>query len=126
MKFVVDTHVLVWRLLQPSRLPKKVRHLFSEPDNEFLIPTVCLLEIQYLSEIGRIELDVEEALVAIREETNFQLIPYDEEAMLHSLKLTTTRDPFDRMILAHALSQSTKILTKDHWMKQTAPHLAIF
>ena len=84
-----------------------------------------MLEIQYLVEIKRVELDIDETLKTIQLERNFELVSFDEEAMLHSLKLMTTRDPFDRIILSHALARSTKILTKDFWMKKTAPHLVV-
>lgn len=126
MNYLVDTHVLLWRLLEPKRLSKRVRALFVRREHIFLIPMICLLEAQYLSEIGRIEIDLDQMLEILHEEPLFQLVPYDEAVMLHSLRLTTTRDPFDRIILAHALATSTKILTKDTWMKKTAPHLAVF
>jgi len=125
MKYFVDTHLLVWRLIEPRRLSKMEKGLFSDSHAEFLIPTVVLLEIQYLTEIKRIEIDMDEALAAIQEDPSFQLAPFDETAMLHAFRLTTTRDPFDRMILAQALASSTKILTRDRWMKETAPHLVV-
>ncbi len=126
MNFIIDTHVLIERLLKPSRLSTKVRSIFLNEENDFLIPTVVLLEIQYLTEIGRIEIDIDQTLTTLQETFRFQLVPYDEAAMLHSIRLTTTRDPFDRIILAQALARSTKIITRDRWMKRTAPHLVVF
>ena len=126
MKYIVDTHLLVWRLIEPRKLSKNERSLFSNSQTEFLIPTVALLEMQYLAEIKRIEIDMDEALTTLQEEPAFQLVPFDETAMLHAFRLTSTRDPFDRMILAQALANSTKILTRDRWMKETAPHLVVF
>ena len=105
-------------------MPKAAKSLFLK-ETDFLIPTIALLEIQYLIEIGRIEVEIDQVLGAIHEEPSFQLVPYDEAVMLHSLRLTTTRDPFDRMILAHALATSTHIITKDRWMRRIAPHLVI-
>jgi len=126
MHYVIDAHVLIERILEPSRLSRKVRSIFSAEENDFLIPTVCLLEIQYLTEIGRIKIDLDQTLSILRETPHFELIPFDEAAMLQSLRLNTTRDPFDRIILAQALALSTKIITRDRWMKSTAPHLAIY
>lgn len=125
MKYFVDTHLLVWRLIDPRQLSKKERAIFSGAQAEFLIPTVVLLEMQYLSEIKRIEIDLDEALMTIQEDSSFQLVPFDEAAMLHAFRLTTTRDPFDRIILSQALASGTKILTRDRWMKETAPHLVV-
>ena len=126
MNYFLDTHILVRRLLEPKRLPKRIKGLFLDGENNFLIPTMAVLEIQYLTEIGRIEVRMETVLEEIEEEQSFQLAPYDDAVMRHSLLLTTTRDPFDRIILAHALSRSTRIITQDRWMKETAPHLVVF
>ena len=125
MRYFLDTHILVWRFVESHRMPKTLRPLFLKEENEFLIPTISLLETQYLIEIGRIEVEIEQVLTTIQENPAFQLAAYDEAILLHSLRLTTTRDPFDRIILAHALATSTKIITTDTWMKHTAPHLVV-
>lgn len=125
MPYVLDTHILLWRLLEPRRLPKKCQALFRADTHEFLVPTMAFLEIQYLIEVGRVAVEVDHVLAAIADEPAFQLVPYDDIVMRHSLRLTTTRDPFDRVILAHALATSTPILTKDRWMRRMAPHLVV-
>lgn len=125
MSYLVDTHILLWRLLEPRRLPKACRRAFANDAHEFLIPTIVLLEMQYLTEIGRVEINVDYVLQTIHDESAFQLVPYDEIVMAHSLRLTSTRDPFDRIILAHALATSTRLLTKDRWMRKMAPHLVV-
>ncbi len=126
MQYIIDTHTLIWRLLESKRLSPKIKNIFLNKENKFLIPTICLLESQYLKEIGRIDLDMDKALSTIQEEDSFELVAYDDRVMLQSLGLTSTRDPFDRIILAHALSSSNKIITKDKWMKKTAPHLVVW
>lgn len=125
MTYLLDTHVLLWRLLDPKRLPKAARALLADEANDFLIPTIVLLEIQYLIEIGRIAAEIDAIVAVIQEDPRLSLAAYDETIMLHSLRLTTTRDPFDRIILAHALATSIRILTKDRWMRKTAAHLVI-
>ena len=125
MIYLLDTHTLVFRFLNPKRLSKNHQSVFRDGGNSFLVPTLSLLEVQYLTEIGRIELEMGEFLSALKEEGSFEVIPFDEAVLAFALNLTSTRDPFDRVILAHALATSTKILTKDRWMHSTAPHLAI-
>lgn len=124
-KYFVDTHVLLWRLLEPKRLSKKLSAIFLQPQSMFLVPTIVLLEIQYLKEIGRVDLEISSVWEIFQQEDVFKLVPFDESALRHSLTLTSTRDPFDRVILAQALAASLPLLTKDRWMKQTAPHLVI-
>ena len=126
MQYIVDTHVLLWRLLAPTKLSKKARATFLKAENEFLIPTMALLEIQYLKEIGRIDIDVAATIKTLQEDGQYEILSFDAGALLHVLNLTTTRDPFDRVILGQALAGSHKILTKDRWMKRMAPHLVIY
>ncbi|GEM_PF-1342236 len=126
MNFILDTHVLIWRFLNPKKLSKAFTTIFSHEENIFGVPNIALMETQYLSEIGRIQINVEEFVSVLRDHPQFQLLPFDETVLLHALRLTSNRDPFDRVILAHALASSTPILTRDHWMKKTASHLVIF
>lgn len=125
MNYILDTHYLVWRLLEPEKIPKKSQSILQSDANHFLIPTISLLEMQYLQEIGRIKADMDQVLSIIQEQRNFKLISFDEVTLIHSLRLSGTRDPFDRIILSHALALSCKILTQDGWMKKTAPSLVI-
>lgn len=126
MNYFLDTHVLVWRFLEPHRLSTKAKRVFAEAEAVFLVPTVSLLEVQYLSEIGRIEVDMGEFLQTLKQQEEFRLVSFDELALMTSLRLTSNRDPFDRIILGHAMATSTKILSRDRWMLKTAPELVIF
>lgn len=126
MRYVLDTHALLWRLIQPSKLSPKMRTVFSDSQAEFVVPTMAMLEIQYLVEINRVRVDIDATLDALKDTPQFQISGFDEIALIHAMRLTTTRDPFDRIILAQALSTSTPILTKDLWMRRTAPHLVVY
>lgn len=126
MTYLVDTHVLLWRLLEPRRLSRKARDIFSRETERLVVPTVVMLEIQYLVEIGKVEIDLNEVLEVVQADPRYRFIAYDEPAMLQSLQLTSTRDPFDRVILSHALARGIPILTRDRWMHRQAPHLAVY
>lgn len=125
MNYVLDTHILVWRLLDPKKLSSKIQKIFKNQNNYFYIPTISVLEIQYLNEINRIHVEMDEILRIISEDDQYKTVSYDQHTMLQSLKLTSTRDPFDRIILGHAIALATKIITHDRWMKREAPKLVI-
>lgn len=125
MNYIVDTHILVCRFLKPQKLSKKLKDIFSKEENHFGIPTMALMEIQYLKEIKRIQIEMEDLLLVLKEHPQFELLPFDETVLAHTFHLTSNRDPFDRIILAHALVHSTKILTNDQWMEEMAPHLVL-
>ena len=126
MNFVVDTHVLIWRFLDPKKLSKRLKTLFASEENEFWVPNMALMETQYLNEIGRIQINIDEFIAILRDHPQFRLLSFDEQVLAHALRLSSNRDPFDRIILAHALASSTPILTRDRWMKRMAPHLVVF
>ncbi|HPC19152.1 MAG TPA: type II toxin-antitoxin system VapC family toxin [Kiritimatiellia bacterium] len=111
-----DTHPLVWWLLQPSRLSAAARKGFEQTPS-IQVPTMALLEIAYLNEIGRIELAVPDVLAYIGQTPRFQLAPFDGGILLRSIELQATRDPFDRVIAATALYWQVPLITKDRWMQ---------
>jgi PIN domain nuclease of toxin-antitoxin system len=125
LNYFLDTNALIWRFLDPRKLSAKMKNVFAGEDNLYLVPTVSLLELQYLKEIGRIEVDIDQFLQTLRQQEDFRLVPFDETVLLASLRLTSNRDPFDRIILAHAIAASIKILSRDRWMQQTAPELVV-
>lgn len=120
MAYVTDTHPLVWWLLEPTRLSSRVLDIYEGP-TRIHVPSMVLLEIQYLNEIGRIELEVNAVLAFISERADLILTSFDGGVLTKSLALAETRDPFDRIIAATALYYNSVLITKDRWMKNRLP-----
>jgi len=109
----LDTHVVVWLYAGDiARFPPNAVSLMEMSD--LLISPIVLLELQYLREIGR--LVVEPAIIYENLSStiglglcgeNFRRIVF--EAMTQSW----TRDPFDRIMAAHAIATDSRLLTKD-------------
>lgn len=121
MNYFLDTPILLWVLAQPDALTAPERRLLTDEGHHFFIPTMSVLEIGFLNEIKRIKIDVTEVTSEINRHPRMMLKSFDEMALLFSLKLSGNRDPFDRVILGQALATNTKIITRDRWMKKTAP-----
>ena len=115
--YALDTHALVFWLLDPSKLSAKTRAILRGTGNRFCISTACILEIQYLIEIGRIETEIGEVLSYIQREHAFFLQPFDEMVLLETLAASEHRDPFDRIILGTAKAYNLPIITRNRWMK---------
>ncbi len=122
MKYVVDTHSLLYLIYDPQSLGLKAKRVFGDDASQLLIPTMALLECQYLIEIGKIEGQIADIMHYIRRKDGMEIVGYQEEQLMESLVLQGTRDPFDRIILATALCWKIPILTKDRWMKDHYPH----
>jgi PIN domain nuclease of toxin-antitoxin system len=115
VKFLLDTHVLLWAAGSPDRLSRKTRRLLSERDNTPVFSAVSLWEIVIKRGLDRDDFQIDAR--ALRR----SLIDngYDELAITstHTLALCDLpalhKDPFDRMLLAQANVEGITLLTVD-------------
>ncbi len=114
--YLLDTHPLVYWMLEPGKLSAKVRKILRSESNRIHIPSVAVLEFQYLIEIGRVEASIQDVLAEINETPRFTISSFDLSALSRSLVIAGTRDPFDRMILATAHAYDFPVITRDRWM----------
>jgi len=112
MRLMLDTHALIWALEGSTRLSKIARRAIEDPANEILVSAVSAWEIAIKKTMGR--LDVPDDLIDAVDEAGFVRRPlgFAEAARLDRLP-THHNDPFDRMLIAHALEQQCAIVTKD-------------
>ena len=119
---LLDTHVLVWLYEDPRRLiPAPVRQWLEE-ESLALSPFVRL-ELEYLSEVGK--LSVPPQTIVDELAPKLELVLTDPPTALicqAALGLSWTRDPFDRLLSAHALATGTPLVTKDRTIRE---HLAL-
>ena len=124
--YLLDTHSFVFWLLEEKSLSKKVLKILQKPENNFFISSMSILEIQYLVEIDRLEIELGDIFSYIDSTPNFNILAFDRPALVESLKLNSNRDPFDRIIVATAQAYKLKLLTKDLRILKTFPKLAIW
>ncbi len=110
MRILLDTHILLWIVLGSRRIDD---FPWLERYRPWGVSPISLLEIQFLAEIGRIELEsgFQEALAS---DPRFEI----DEAPLASLvraalPLGWTRDPFDRLLVAHSTLRRAPFCTVD-------------
>ena len=109
----LDTHVVIWiAAKEHHRLPQAVIKRIN--DSTLMISPAVILELQYLVEIKKIEgnpLGIIEKLQAV---IGLEICKDPFESVIkESLRLSWTRDPFDRLIVAQASMAKTPLLTKD-------------
>jgi PIN domain nuclease of toxin-antitoxin system len=56
MKYLLDTHIWLWSLLEPSKINIQVAEILSNEDNELFVSPISLWETLILAEKGKIEL----------------------------------------------------------------------
>jgi len=124
MKYLIDTHTLLWAITDETELPKSVRELLSAPDeNEILVSTVTFWEIAIKTSIGKLQLENFDMfrLQEYCEGLGFSIIKLDAADALFYAKIPLRekhKDPFDRMLVATAINNEYTLVSKDHNMPQ--------
>lgn len=110
----LDTHVVVWLYgLGPKCLTPKVAHLLEESGDIRISPMVRL-EMQYLYEIGRVGQQPLPVLDVLQSDLGLVVCDASFPAIVRVAESQTwTRDPFDRLIVAHASLLDAPLVTKD-------------
>lgn len=119
----LDTHVVVW--LYEKRLsifPQAVIELIEQQANRRISPMVEL-ELQYLYEIHKISVQPNIILEELYKTIDLHVchIPSFSAVSKEALALSWTREPMDRMIVAHASLMQQSLITKDQTIHQHFP-----
>jgi PIN domain nuclease of toxin-antitoxin system len=114
---LLDTHTLLWWILDPPSLSKNVLELIEKtPTEKRLLSSMSLWEIYHLSKKGKIVLNLPEEEFTKRLTSSGQLKMIDANwNILHRsvfLKWKHT-DPIDRILVATAIEFKSTLLTKD-------------
>lgn len=118
MRLLLDTHVLIWALNEPDRLPRRYEELLSDRAHEVFVGTVSSWEIVTKVTIGRLQFPLS-GLATIIEETGFVTLLMEHR---HVLALATLplfhRDPFDCMLIAQARAEGLTLVTDDTMIRR--------
>ena len=116
MKYLLDTHTLLWFLKGDKKLSDKARQLIDSPRNSKFLSIVSLWEIAVKVSLGKLVLEKPfERLFP--EQLHFNRIKVLDITVDSLIKLTTLpfhhRYPFDRLIIAQALVEELPIIGAD-------------
>jgi PIN domain nuclease of toxin-antitoxin system len=114
----LDTHVVVWLYAgEHARLSQTGRRLVDS--ESLLISPVLLLELALLEETGRIKINAREIVSDLESSLGLSVCNTTfAEAVAVSLQQHWTRDPFDRLLVGHALARGAPLLTKDRLIRR--------
>lgn len=116
MKLLLDTHFLIWILLQSQRLEG---FPWLDRYRPWGISPISLLEIQFLAEVGRLEVRNPELTERVSGDPRFVVDEVPTVALVrHALGLGWTRDPFDRLLAAHSSARRTPLATVDRKIRE--------
>lgn len=116
VRYLLDTHTLLWALTAPERLGPQARPAIAERSAGLTVSAVSAWEIATKQRLGK--LPQADALVGgysrHLERLGAERLPItDEHALLGGRLEWTHRDPFDRMLAAQAIIESLTLITAD-------------
>ena len=116
MKLLLDTHILLWSMLEPEKLRKNTAEILMNSDNELWLSPISLWEIIVLAEKGRIELNKEPRkwLKIALKQLPLREAPLNFNVAMESRYITVShQDPADRFLAATAKVYNLTLVTAD-------------
>ena len=115
VRVLLDTHLLLWALAQPHKLPARAKQMIAK--SEVWVSAASIWEISIKSSLGKLSVDPAQVLSALGP-AGFGSLPVTGE---HAAKLAELpaihKDPFDRMLVAQAMSEPMVLLTNDEMLR---------
>ncbi len=113
MSCFLDTHIAIWLFEKRlDLLSKKAKEIMEE--NDLFISPIVKMEIDYLFEIEKIKDDADTVIGYLTRSLDLQFEKSDFlEVIEISIHEKWTRDPFDRLIVAHAKFKDYLLISKD-------------
>jgi PIN domain nuclease of toxin-antitoxin system len=112
MRILLDTHIYLWWLEDSPQLSQTARTMISEAETVY-ISSATLWEAVIKIGLGKLEADPAKLVTGIRE-SGFEPLPIPPE---HTLALPGLanhhKDPFDRILIAQAISEPLRLITMD-------------
>lgn len=109
MKYVIDTHALIWFLEGNSRLGANANSILSNPDSQLVIPATTLAEAVWIVERGRTSIPSAKNLFsAVEADSRVVIYPLDKDVIEATMSLSAINEMHDRQIAATALFLASK------------------
>ncbi len=125
---ILDTHVLLWTIYDPDRLPDEISAIVKDPDHAILFSAVAIWEIAIKSALRRPDFNfVPTTVVSTAFAMGFAELPVSAAAAAQVATLPPVhKDPFDRLLVAQAIHEPAKLLTSDRILAQYSPLVLTF
>ena len=115
MTLLLDTHALLWFQAGDRRLSRGARAAIEAADAELVISAATAWEMAIKASLDRLELDgTVEQYLQEKIEQGYVMAPISWECAARVEQLPWHhRDPFDRLLAAHALTERCPIVSRD-------------
>jgi len=112
MRLLLDTHLYIWVLMNNRKLGRVARKLILEADEVF-VSAVSIWEASIKAGLGKLDVDVD-LLVSEIHASGFIELPVRAAHAAAVRRLPEIhRDPFDRLLIAQAMTEPLRFITSD-------------
>ena len=115
MKYLLDTHTLIWLIEASSKISSEIKEALRFPGNSVYLSSASLWEIAIKTGLGRLDLKkpFEKLLIDLKS-TNIVILQIENEYLQKlSVLPAIHKDPFDRLLISTALAENLTIITAD-------------
>jgi len=118
MKYVIDTHIFLWLLFEPEKIPPHILSELKSAGNEVVITTIAFWEIALKYGLGKLQLQGVEPdeLPVLAKEMGFGIESIDADTMATFYRLSVQdghKDPFDRIVIWHCIRHGAILVSCD-------------
>ncbi len=112
MNILLDTHVLIWALENNPTLSQEARNAIINPTNMVFVSSVSVWEISIKKSLGKLFVpDNLQEEIRLHRFTPLKISL--DHAELAGMLPYIHNDPFDRMLIAQAIIEKLKLVTRD-------------
>ncbi|WP_011296089.1 type II toxin-antitoxin system VapC family toxin [Cupriavidus necator] len=112
MRILLDTHVFLWAVTNDPKLSQTAQRLILDAEEVF-ISAASIWEISIKAGLDKIEVDVDELIAEITAAGFSELPVTNTHAAAVRHLPNHHRDPFDRLLIAQAITEPLRLLSAD-------------
>jgi PIN domain nuclease of toxin-antitoxin system len=120
MRYLLDTHFVIWVPLDDFRISSQARTLLNDPENQFVFSVSSIWEIAIKRSLrrGDFHFDPRELRRRMIENGYEELTIQSRHVVAVDSLPPIHKDPFDRVLIAQAMVEGITLLTADSVMAQ--------
>ena len=117
MRLLLDTHIFLWCVKDDKQLGKAAREAITGA-TEVYVSSASIWEATIKKALGKLDVDLDELVRAIAGSGFIELPIAAHHAAAVAGLPEVHRDPFDRILIAQALSEPLRFLTGDSMLRR--------
>jgi PIN domain nuclease of toxin-antitoxin system len=117
VRLLLDTATFIWAAGSPDRISAKAMRTMTTSHARLELSSISLSEIAIKQALGKLDFDAEDVRIGISD-LKLRILPYTADHAYQLFNLPRHhRDPFDRQIIAQALTEKIAVVSSDEMFK---------